>query len=109
MEGLQAAGGAVADVLVLEGVYLEAPIASRAIAAIEVIAAAAGQPGTSLPPEILRWLEAHPVFRDEELLANARQALDRILTESELQELWADSTDYDAWSDTLNELRGRLT
>jgi len=107
-EGIQAAGAAIADVLALEGEYLEAPGASRAIAAAEVIAAASGRPAAKLPTDLTRWLENRDTFRSPELHQNAVAAIKRVMTESELRDLWADSNQLDIWESTLKDLLERL-
>jgi hypothetical protein len=98
-EGLQATGGAIQDVLDLSDEYLEAPICSAALAAAEVLAALRGQPAANLPPDVLAWISAHPGDPPSDLVANARAAVDAVLTDSELLELW---------SDRRTELPGRL-
>jgi len=107
-EGIQAAGAAIADVLALEGEYLEAPSASRAIAAAEAVAAASGRPAARLPSELARWLENHETFQSPELHQNALVAIKRVMVESELRDLWADSDKLDTWESTLKDLLGRL-
>jgi len=55
-EGLQAAGGAIQDVLTLADDYLEATTCCAALAAAEVIAALRGRPASRLPDELVEWL-----------------------------------------------------
>jgi hypothetical protein len=107
-EGLQAAGGAIADVLSLEGEYLEAPTASRALAAAEVIAAASGNQAQGLPDPVLSWLSSHPLTRSTELLMNAATAVRRVLAESELRDLWFEGESGAEWEASVNALLQRL-
>lgn len=108
VEGIQAAGAAVADVLALKGQFLEAPIASRAVAAAEAIAAASGRPGSDLPTDLTDWLKAHGTFQNPELRKNASDAVDYVMTHSELRDLWAESAEFSAWEATLRDIRTRL-
>ena len=107
-EGIQAAAAALADVLALKGEYLEAPLASRAVAAAEVVAAASGRPGANLPDDLADWLTSHQVQQRAELLRNAAAALTRVMAESELRDLWADSDEFEVWEATLRDVLSRL-
>ena len=87
--------------------YLEAPEASQALAAAEVVAAALGRPLSSDPDaeQALGWAAAHPEVAD--LAPLARNALARVTAEnSELNELWVG--DAAAWAGPVEDLRGRL-
>jgi uncharacterized protein DUF4259 len=107
-KGIQAAAPALADVLALKGEYLEAPLASRAVAAAEVVAAASGRPGANLPDDLTEWPASHQVPQCAELLRNASAALTRVMAESELRDLWADSEEFKAWKATLQDVLSRL-
>jgi hypothetical protein len=107
-EGIQAAAAALADVLALKGEYLEAPLASRAVAAAEVVAAASGRPGANLPDDLTEWLASHQVPQSAELLRNASAALTRVMAESELRDLWVDSEEFNAWEASLQDVLSRL-
>lgn len=91
--------------------YLEAPDASNAIAAAEVVARLQGNYGirnayTELVDE---WVASHPLPVPPELARKAHDALDRILARpSELLELWEESESSHAWKDTVTELKGRI-
>jgi hypothetical protein len=108
VEGMQAAGAALADVLALKGEYLEAPLAARAVAAAELIAGASGRPGANLPDDVTKWLNGHQVPQSAELLRNASAAITRVLEESELRDLWADTDEFQAWQATLQDVLTRL-
>jgi hypothetical protein len=94
----------------LRPAYLEAPDASTAVAAAEVIAAARGKPGANLPKSLNSWLQRQPVGDIAKLAPTASRAMDRILNGpgSELQELWKESASYDSWRRNMRELEGRL-
>jgi len=89
--------------------YLDADLATEAIAAIEVLAKLRGH-GTqvdSYTEEIDQWVEANPQAPSAALLAKAKQVIDRIgAPDSELLELWDDAGDADAeaWKASLRQL-----
>lgn len=94
-----------------ESAYLEAPTASMAIAAAEVVAALRGNPRSELPVDVAEWVQAHPIAVDDDLLQVARKALERInnLESSELAQLWAESGEpMDIWLADLDALLQRL-
>ncbi len=76
--------------------YLEAPDCSAALAAAEVVAAAAGRPGADLPEEVRTWVAAHGMQIPSDLAALSHRAIDRITQESELRELWDETEQADA-------------
>jgi transcriptional regulator with XRE-family HTH domain len=88
--------------------YLEEPECSMAIAAIEVVAALNGKSGNSLPQEISDWIidKQKP---SAEIIKKAAQALDRIILNSELKELWEENEElYTNWIEVIKELKERL-
>jgi hypothetical protein len=89
--------------------YIEAPQCSAAIAAAEVVAAMNGKGAGSLPPEVTQWLVGNPTA-DASLIAKARLAVDAVLTDSELKELWEENEeDYPKWTALLDDLKRRLS
>ncbi|MDH3791850.1 MAG: DUF4259 domain-containing protein, partial [Rhodospirillales bacterium] len=84
--------------------YLEAPECSSALAAAEVVAALNGKPASSLPEEVTTWIKgkAKP---DSALLAKARRAVDTVLDDSELKDLWKVDEDLGAWGQTVEDLK----
>ncbi|MGO4477200.1 DUF4259 domain-containing protein [Massilia sp. 2TAF26] len=90
---------------------LEAPEASEAIAAAEVVARLQGNPGTAdaLPEELDAWVERIRLLPSADLAAKARRALDRVLAgPSELMELWDESGESEAWQASVRELKDRI-
>lgn len=87
--------------------YLEAPEASEAIAAIEVLAKLLGK-GTqsdSYTEGVDKWVKSVSIKPDKALLEKANQALLRILGEnSELRELW-DEAGGDEWVSSISSLQ----
>jgi hypothetical protein len=91
--------------------YIEAPEASEAIAAAEVVARLQGNAGTpdASPEELDAWIERIEVLPSPDLAAKARRALARVLTgPSELMELWEESGESDLWQAAVRELKDRI-
>ena len=91
--------------------YLEAPEASEAVAAAEVLARLQGRFGirNAYTESVDEWVATHPTAVPNGLARKAHAALDRILTRpSELLELWEESDDFSAWKDTISELKSRI-
>ena len=91
--------------------YLEAPTASTAIAAAEVVAALRGNPRPDLPVEVSEWVQTHPVTVGDDLLKTAQKAIESIRKKdsSELAQLWSESEDLErAWQEDLDDLLQRL-
>ncbi|MEO7495324.1 MAG: DUF4259 domain-containing protein [Massilia sp.] len=99
---------ALDDALTDDVDYLEAPEASVAIAAIEVIARLQGHQG--IEHEALdAWVKEHPLVPGPALVEKAQQAIARILGEnSELKDLWQESENFGAWTASINELAARV-
>jgi hypothetical protein len=87
--------------------YLEVDVASRAVAAAEVVAALTGRPACDLPANTTAWVASQTEANVEQLVALARHAIDRVQRDSELADLWAES-DNTAWVNSLEDLRSRL-
>ena len=88
--------------------YLEAPDACIALAAAEVVAAWAGNPAAETPDTVIDLVEGFSEPLDPALLARARAAVERVATDSELRELWAETEDFAAWRATVDGLLRRL-
>lgn len=91
--------------------YVEAPEASNALAACEVLARLNGKPGyqNAYTEKVDEWVAAHPLKPPPELLTRANSAIDRILGDgSELKDLWSDSDENQQWLGSVDDLRQRL-
>jgi len=98
-------------VLAIGNQYLEAPEATAAIAAIEVIARLQGNWGErsaySLNTDM--WVEEHKLQPSPSLAQKAHLAIERIIAEnSELNDLWQESGEHAAWIASVTELKGRV-
>ena len=100
---------ALGAVMMTEG-YLEAPACAEALAAAEVVATLRKQPGPDVPSEVFEWMARVGRELPSTLPGDAQRAIDRIMTDSELQELWEEAGEpgLEEWRATLAELRGRL-
>lgn len=91
--------------------YVEAPDATLAIVAAEIVAAARGRPTLAAQQEegLADWLARVRPSIDASLLAQARDALTRILAEnSELHELWEEADNAHDWRAIVVELGQHL-
>lgn len=89
--------------------YLESPEACQAIAACEVLAAAQGRASADLPKAVADLAKKLPAKASEAVRKSARDALERILTKSELNELWKETKDnYEKWKKTVEDLKARV-
>ena len=88
--------------------YLEAPAASVAVAAAEVVAALNGFPAAGTPREIVEWTKKHPQCLSPELKEVASRALDRVRRNSEVKDLWMEMDGLNDWIASVQELQSRL-
>src|SRR6266542_3527674 len=71
--------------------------ASNAVAAAAVVGAGLGVADPQVPDDVAEWLAAVDAGAWRPLAPEAVRALDRVLTESELRDLW-DEADDSSWS-----------
>lgn len=88
--------------------YLEAPDCSVAIAASEVVAAMRNRPCFEPPEQVGAFVSRIASPPSPALVALALQALERVRTKSELQELWDEGDSRAEWYQAVTELEGRL-
>ena len=87
--------------------YLEAPAASVAVAAAEVIAALNGSPAAGVPTQIIQWTtNRQPPTPD--LTALALRALQRVRKNSELKDLWLEADGLNDWIAAIQDLQTRV-
>lgn len=95
--------------------YIDADEGAEALAAAEVVAAAAGR-GTERTPyseDALRWAAEHHEVGDQATLQLARAAVDAVAApQSELYELWSEANDDGTpapdWLAAIDDLKRRL-
>jgi Domain of unknown function (DUF4259)/Immunity protein 26 len=112
-EGATAIRAALEDVTSLDARdYLEAPDASSAIAAGEILAAARDGDVSRLPEAAQDWLDGHADgLAGPALPALARRGIERILLQSELKDLWEEGGadgQSEAWLNGIRILITRL-
>lgn len=88
---------------------LDAREAGRVLAAVELVAAAGGQPHPALPERARAWCLLQAERPDDETRILATRALDCVGTASGLAELWSQRADEAGWHQELDSLRMRLT
>lgn len=96
--------------------YLEAPDCENALASIEFIAAFKGKPSDDLPEEVIDWIKKNDLldFRSGflgkriDMIDLSLKALDRILNNSELKELWEEGDEFEEWKKILEDLKQRV-
>ena len=92
--------------------YLEAPQASEALAAADILARLKGQYGqrNGYTEQIDDWVERVKLSPSKSLIDKAQRSLERITTDpSELLELWNESPEFDLWKSSVNALLQRLS
>ncbi len=94
--------------------YLESPECCEALAAAEVVASGITGDNSSIPEEAQKWLNKKqglfgkkPQIEKSHALI-AKQAIERIIENSELRELWEETEDYSKWQDIQIKLIGKL-
>ena len=88
--------------------YIEAPEASAALAAAELVAAAVGNPAPDFPAELHESLTKMGISETFDVRKLARKAVKYLLKESELQELWAEGGEPNEWQAVQRDLLVRL-
>jgi hypothetical protein len=88
---------------------LDAPGGAAVIAAAEVVAAAKGKPGGTLPKELSNWLRSQPNQEIAKLAPVAKRVLTKVMDPnmSELAQLSSVSPDK-RWEKAVAELEARL-
>lgn len=81
---------------------------SVAIAAAEVIAAQSEEPHDDCPDEVEVWVEGR-LAPSPTKIAQARQAIQVILADSELKGIWQDSDGLEVWQASVEDLLSRLS
>ena len=93
----------------VEADELDADEACEVLAAAECVSAAAGHPTKELPEEVQEWLDENsPIQVKPEFVTMAQKAVARVLTKSELRELWRESEEFGEWETAVTNLQTRL-
>ena len=79
-----------------------------ALAAAELVAACAGRPPGDLPEAASAWIRRRSGLLDADLRARARSAVDRVERDSELAELFGETSVDEEWHAAVRDLLERL-
>jgi len=82
------------------------------IAAVEVVARLKGNFGerNAYTETMDTWVEQHPQLPPADLVKLCVAALDRIMKPgSEIYELWRESDEFEAWKDSVTDLKSRVS
>lgn len=100
--------------------YPEAPECCIALAAIEYIAAAKGNPSADFPEEAEEWLSKNKLLpftlgglfgigaKEIDITSLSLSAIEKIKTRSELKELWEESGEFEKWLTIVQDLEKRI-
>jgi len=88
--------------------FIDAADAEKAIAASELVAASRGFPALDLPPEAVLWVKSQKYRAPDALSMKAILVVARILTNSELRDLWDGTDSADKWLSAVRDLQTRL-
>lgn len=89
-------------------IYIEGDEAAKALVAGEVVALIKGKPADTVPVTLMAWQQAHAFSLDDDLQNRALEAVRRVMRDSELEELWKESDEYEAWLTLVEGLIERL-
>ena len=107
-KGIDVIESAIASIERNDG-YLENWECSNAIAAAEIVAAFRGNARSDRDDEIKTWISNNPLSIDDNLRDRALNAVKRIASQSELQQLWKEVEEYEDWQKDVEGLIKRLT
>ena len=89
-------------------IYIEGDEAAKALVAGEVVALIKGNPAEKVPDALKAWQQEHKFSVDDDTQNRALEAVRRVLRDSELQDLWEESDEYEAWLAVIEGLIERL-
>ncbi|MCH4887410.1 DUF4259 domain-containing protein [Acidaminobacter sp. JC074] len=94
--------------------YLEAPLCSEALAAAELVCLITEGEVEALPSSVIDWYKSglglfkRSVKFSPADIKKAAYAVEKIINESELKELWEESEDFGKWKKNNEDLVNRL-
>lgn len=93
-----------------KGDYLEVCDCEEALAAVEFVAAAKGNPSSDISAEALNWVKTSNLlhFKDFDLVSSSKKVIDRILSHSEIKELWEEANEFMEWEKIILDLKTRI-
>ncbi len=105
--GLPLIGSAFDEVLGCNEL-IEAPQCENAIAAAETLCVLGKRPGVHILDDVAKWAATERKSPTLELIDKAKRSLHKILADSELKELWAESDEFAAWKMNVEDILSRL-
>jgi hypothetical protein len=88
--------------------YLDSDDCCSALAAAEVVTALLKKPPAYLPKEVEDFLAGVEMQPSPGLVMLAKQAVQKVKSDSELKELWDESEEADGWHRSVDALLARL-
>jgi hypothetical protein len=94
-----------------EDSFLDSDLCAEALAGIEFIAAAKGNPAADFPEDAEEWLQKNKagLLANYHWIAKSKQAIDRIQHNSELKDLWEETNEFEEWTKVLEDLSKRIS
>lgn len=94
------------DSISIDSGFLEADQASAILATGETLIALLDEPRSSVPSELVDWAGDNECDDVSDLPEITLPAIDKVLTEdSELNNIWAESEDYEEWKENVEGMR----
>ncbi|MEL7436045.1 MAG: DUF4259 domain-containing protein [Chloroflexota bacterium] len=88
--------------------YIEVDACGQMLAGGEIVARLSGFPVDNLPPSVEALKDNEALTVDTSKVASIISAVQHILAESELSELWEETDEFEAWQSVVNDLLLRL-
>lgn len=88
--------------------FFETQECERTVAAAEIVAAARGVAGPDTPDELKKWLAKYKLVAGDQIAQVAIKVLARIITNSELKQVWDDTDSSQDWYTTVSDIQTRL-
>lgn len=96
----------IVDSLSTDPGYIEADQGSTILAAGETLIALLDEPRAGVPGELVDWCGNNECDDVSDLPEVASAAIEKVLgDESELNELWSESEDFDEWKENVESMR----
>lgn len=90
---------------------LDAEESAEALVAAECVAAALGKPAAKVASEVEDWLaeNGNDITVKPLYVEMAQKAVDRVLADSGLRDIWQQTSHFDAWRTAVIDLQSRLS
>lgn len=88
--------------------YIEADACAQTLAGGEIVAMLSDLLADNLPPSVEALKDNEALSVDTSKVASIINAIQHILADSELRELWEETEDFEAWQNIVNDLLSTL-